>query len=265
MTASITEMRRVQRLYAPAASIIPWVTWSYGFSAGPVCRYTFLNSMNAQLQLSTPAAAGVDAVIFWGSNTVAKNESAAIAAYIEANMSASLKQYAQCGEVEAPREKARALSTRASGPTALELLQALPALPRPHYSWPFCHLENSCTDDFMRTALPWSDPLVMREFARITHSLSTYAAVDSSEADSDTMWEKLVAGVAGTDATIAIQLETGTDAHMLSQLRTATTALARANKKLGLNASIGCVMVDQESHWGTWNTTIITARNDAVH
>jgi hypothetical protein len=29
--------------------------------------------------------------------------------------------------------------------TVLRLLRELPALPVPHYSWPFCHLENSCT------------------------------------------------------------------------------------------------------------------------
>ena len=27
----------------------------------------------------------------------------------------------------------------------LKMLQDLPPLPVPHYSWPFCHLENSCT------------------------------------------------------------------------------------------------------------------------
>ena len=38
MTATLSEMRRVQKLHAPTAAIIPWITWSYGFSAGAACR-----------------------------------------------------------------------------------------------------------------------------------------------------------------------------------------------------------------------------------
>ena len=41
----------------------------------------------------------------------------------------------------------------------------------------------------------------MREFARITHSVSGYAGLglysNLTQADIDTMWEKLAAGVAG--------------------------------------------------------------------
>ena len=96
---------------------------------------------------------------------------------------------------------------------ALALLSELPALPVPHYSWPFCHLESSCTADFMRTALPWSDAAVMREFARITGSVSAYAGLhiysNLTDSEIDTMWEKLAAGVGGadSDATIAVPLE----------------------------------------------------------
>ena len=174
-------------------------------------------------------------------------------------------------------------------PTALSLLRELPALPVPHYSWSFCHMEYSCTADFMANNLPWSDGAVMTEFARITHSLSTYAGLhiysNLTTAEIDTVWEKLAAGVSGTDATIAVQLEIGaappdhtrrtgarsglgspvrpTDT-MLAQLRNATTALARANAKLGTKAVIGTVMVDQEG-WGAATKAEITRNNDKVY
>ena len=87
-----------------------------------------------------------------------------------------------------------ARSNSSSGSTALGLLRALPALPVVHYSWPFCSEPYWCTEEFMSSALPWSNPAVMREYARVTHSVSTFAAADLPEATSDIMWEKLVAG-----------------------------------------------------------------------
>ena len=169
-------------------------------------------------------------------------------------------------------------------PTALSMLRELPPLPVPHYSWPFCHMEWSCTADFMANNLPWSDGAVMTEFARITHSLSTYAGLhlysNLTASEIDTVWEKLAAGVHGTDATIAVQLEIGrrppaankggvgspvrpTDT-MLAQLRNASAALARANAKLGTKAVIGTVMVDQEG-WGAATRAEITRNNDEVY
>ena len=159
------------------------------------------------------------------------------------------------------------------------MLRALPALPVPHHSWPFCHLESSCTHAFMASALPWSDPRVMREFARVTHSLSAYSGLEFysnlSSAEIDTMWERLVVGVNGTDATIAVQLEIGVKTGVLASpvrpsdtmvaaLTNATRAVARANAKLGTDARIGTVMVDQEG-WGTANLTQITLNNDVVY
>eukprot|EP01046_Picozoa_sp_COSAG06_P006313 COSAG06_NODE_295_length_18175_cov_9.088017_19_plen_233_part_00 len=175
----------------------------------------------------------------------------------------------------------------------LSLLRALPPLPVPHYAWPFCHLEDSCTAEFMASALPWSDPQVMHEYARITHSLSTYAGLELysnlTAEEIDTSWEKLAAGVHGTDATIAVQLEiapasesdaaaaaAGGDTFgqrspvrptntMLAQLHNATAALARANAKLGTSATIGTVMVDQEG-WGSGATPAeVTLNNNEVY
>ena len=147
----------------------------------------------------------------------------------------------------------------ASDPYVLAMLQELPALPVPHYSWPFCHLESSCTAAFMSTSLPWSDARVMKEFARVTHSLSAYSGLEVysnlSAAEIDKMWEHLALGVNGTDATIAVQLEIGvktgagvgspirpTDT-MVAALTNATQAVARANAKLSTAAKIGTVMV----------------------
>lgn len=167
---------------------------------------------------------------------------------------------------------------RASG-DMLSLLRALPPLPVPHYAWPFCHLEDSCTADFMASSLPWSDAEVMHEYARITHSLSTYAGLELysnlTTAEIDTSWEKLAAGVHGTDATIAVQLEIAAASGglgspvrptntMLQQLQNATAALARANAKLGTNATIGTVMVDQEG-WGSIDRSEVTKNNDEVY
>jgi hypothetical protein len=87
MNDTIREQLRVQRAYNPQAAIVPWITFTYGFSAG-ACRYTYLNQLNAQLQTSVPAAAdGVDAVIFWGGYDYNVTKAAEIAAYIDANMS----------------------------------------------------------------------------------------------------------------------------------------------------------------------------------
>ena len=72
----------------------------------------------------------------------------------------------------------------------LEELKALPALPVPHYAWPFCHLGNSCTKELMATRLPWSSPEVMKEYARITGSVSTYASPQGDAEDIEAMWEK---------------------------------------------------------------------------
>jgi hypothetical protein len=164
----------------------------------------------------------------------------------------------------------------------LTALQQLPPLPVPHYAWPFCHLENSCTAEYMKSALPWSDAAVMREYARITHSVSAYAGLhlysNLTEYEIDRMWQLLAAGVVGTGATIALQLEiaaAGTTLGMLSspvrpsdtmrqQLRNATAALERANARLGTNASIGTVMVDQEG-WGSSTPDQVTKNNDAVY
>jgi hypothetical protein len=161
--------------------------------------------------------------------------------------------------------------------TILPMLRELVALPLPHHAWPFCHRENSCTEEYMATNLPWSSQSVLKEYARITHSVSAYAGlhVYSNLTDSaiETMWEKLAAGVEGTDATIAIQLEIGKEKlgspirpgnTMIAQMRNATAALARANKKLGTHASIGTVMVDQEG-WGASSPTVVTQNNDAVY
>ena len=157
--------------------------------------------------------------------------------------------------------------------TALEMLRALPALPVVHYTWPFCSEPYWCTESFMGSALPWSNPAVMHEHARITHSVSTFAAVELPQATSDIMWEKLVAGVARTDAIIAIQLMTAhrgshqlpTNADMLAQLHNATSSLERANRKLGQNASIGAVLIDEENHWNTSDPNAITHFNDRVY
>jgi hypothetical protein len=85
--------------------------------------------------------------------------------------------------------------------------------------------------------------------------------------------------VAGTDATIAIQLEIEGDptgcatcnpsmprpaATMEQQLRNASAALARANARLGTHAVIGTVMVDQEG-WGTTGPEGVTRNNDEVY
>ena len=184
-----------------------------------------------------------------------------------------------------PRERRSTIKTDdepefANSDTALEMLRALPALPVVHYSWPFCSEPYWCTRDFMGSALPWSDPDVMREYARITHSVSTFASlsvagwVDLPQATSDIMWEKLVAGVAHTDASIAIQLITAhrgspqlpTSADMLAQLHDATRSLKRANLKLGANASIGAVLIDEESHGRNMsNPSEITQFNDRVY
>ena len=91
-----------------------------------------------------------------------------------------------------------ALLVALSGPGAsgapsvsvLEQLKALPALPVPHYAWPFCHLGNSCTKELMATRLPWSSPEVMKEYARITGSVSTYASPQGDAEDIEAMWEK---------------------------------------------------------------------------
>ena len=88
MDATIGEQRRVQRLHAPTAEIVPWVTYTYGFCAGATCRYTYLNRENAKLQTSVPAGAeGVDAMILWGNSRYDTNESTRIAAYLDVNMS----------------------------------------------------------------------------------------------------------------------------------------------------------------------------------
>ena len=136
----------------------------------------------------------------------------------------------------------------------------------------------------MSSALPWSSPAVMREYARITHSVSTFASlsvdgwVDLPQSTSDIMWEKLVAAVAHTDATIAIQLITArkgnsnsppqlpTNDAMLAQLRNATSSLERANRKLGQNASIGAVLIDEETHGRNMsNPSSNTRFNDRVY
>jgi hypothetical protein len=68
-------------------------------------------------------------------------------------------------------------------------------------------------------------------------------------------------------ASIAIELEIGKDvlpSEMVASLKNATASLARANAKLGISATIGAVMIDQEG-WGTWNAAVITAKNDAVY
>lgn len=156
--------------------------------------------------------------------------------------------------------------------TVLEILEALPALQKVHYSWPFCHMEYSCTAQFMATVLPWSDPAVMKEYARITRSVTTYGSPtgygNSTDAEVSTMYEKLVAGVDGVPgASIAVVLEIGKTvkpANMVEQLKNATASLARANAKLQMNATIGAVMVDQEG-WGSWDKAVITAKNDAVY
>ena len=162
--------------------------------------------------------------------------------------------------------------TLPAGANVLEMLQSLPALPKVHYSWPFCHMEYSCTDEFMATALPWSDPKVMKEYARITRSVSTYASPTGygnlTDATVDALYEKLAAGVDGVEgASIAVQMEIGKDispAEMVASLKNATASLRRANSKLGTNATIGAVMVDQEG-WGSWDPAFITAKNDAVY
>jgi hypothetical protein len=59
---------------------------------------------------------------------------------------------------------------------------------------------NSCTAATLATALPWSDPDAMREYARVTHSVSAYAGLgyysNLTDYDIDVIWEKLAAGVA---------------------------------------------------------------------
>jgi hypothetical protein len=51
---------------------------------------------------------------------------------------------------------------------------------------------------------------------------------------------------------------------MRASLLNATAALARANKKLGMNATIGTVMVDQEG-WGSSPPAVVTHNNDLVY
>ena len=46
---------------------------------------------------------------------------------------------------------AQAAEPVAATSSVLAALQQLPPLPVPHYAWPFCHLESSCTAEFMRT------------------------------------------------------------------------------------------------------------------
>ena len=62
-----------------------------------------------------------------------------------------------------------------SGSTALGLLRALPALPIVHYSWPFCSEPYWCTKYFLDSALPWSNPAVMRE--RQSHAFLVHICV----------------------------------------------------------------------------------------
>ena len=99
---------------------------------------------------------------------------------------------------------------------------------------------------------------MMREYARVTHSVSAYAGLhlysNLTNAEIEVMWDLLVAGVKGTDATIALQLEIAAvggasgGAHrpaaagrlsspvrpsdtMPQQLKNTTAALARANAR----------------------------------
>jgi hypothetical protein len=94
-----------------------------------------------------------------------------------------------------------AAAARTGAGSVLGMLRALPALPKVHYSWPFCHMEYSCTPQYMATALPWSDPAVMKEYARITRSVTAFASPTGysnlTDAAVDTMYEKLAAGVHG--------------------------------------------------------------------
>ena len=82
---------------------------------------------------------------------------------------------------------------------------------------------------------------------------------------------RLAAGVDGTKASIAVQLDISVSGgvadgdDMQSQLRNATAALARANAKLGARATIGTVMVDQEG-WGSGaSAATVTKNNDIVY
>ena len=118
----------------------------------------------------------------------------------------------------------------------------------------------------MANSLPWSDTAIMHEYARITRSVSVYAAPqqysNASASAVGIMWQKIVAGIRGVPgATIAVQLEIGQDvspADMVASLRNASANLERTNTRLGANATIGTVMVDQEG-WGTWDPQKITA------
>ena len=82
---------------------------------------------------------------------------------------------------------------------------------------------------------------------------------------------RLAAGVDGTKASIAVQLDISVSGgvadgdDMQRQLRNATAALARANAKLGIKATIGTVMVDQEG-WGSGaSPATVTKNNDIVY